>query len=65
MGIDAVSSSNDLEERMSIWCSPLELDGQSCEKDDLYGSARSVPEGTRDTVAVRYARTLQQGGCPL
>ena len=64
MRVDAISSTNYLEERMGIRGASLELDGQSGEQQNLDGCTRSVPERARYTIAIRNARGLEQGGRP-
>jgi len=58
MGYTTVASPDDFEKGMRVWCSALELDGESREQDDLYSRSRSVPERSRDTVFVSDGRGL-------
>lgn len=52
MSVDAISSSDDLEESMGVGGFALELDSKGSKENDLYGSPRCVPEGAGDAIAI-------------
>jgi hypothetical protein len=64
VGKGAVAGLDNLEVRVGVGSTPLELDGEGCEEQDLDGGASGVPEGTRDAVSVADAGALKEGGGP-
>jgi hypothetical protein len=65
MSTGSEASLDDFKEGMGIWCSSLELDGDTREEQDLDSGTRSVPKRTTDSVVVSYGGTLQQSSSPL
>jgi hypothetical protein len=65
MGSSSETSFDDFKEGMGIGCPSLQLDSDTCEKQDLHSSSGSIPERSTDTVVVSYGGGLQQSCSPL
>ena len=52
VGHRAVTSANDLEERVRVRCFALQFDGEGGKQDDLDRGSRGVPERSRHAVVV-------------
>jgi hypothetical protein len=60
----SISSLDNLEIGVSIRGASLELNRQSRKQEDLHGSTRRVPKGTRNSISVAHAGGLQESGGP-
>jgi hypothetical protein len=60
----AVSCSDDLQKRVRIRGSSLQLDGNRSKEDDLYSGPRGVPERARNTVSIGDSARLEKSCRP-
>jgi hypothetical protein len=56
MGDSSIAGTDGFQEGMSVGGFAFEFNSQGCEENDLYGSARGIPERSGNTVVVSYSR---------